>query len=186
LPALACGRQVRQAETLPKELGFVTKIAEKIADVAAVEGGHMAEFKEGMELLKNEYPHKALPKLRRAFENDRRNPYYISFLGLALARAEHKFDEAAQLCREAVELKRKEIQLHMNLVEVYVLAGLREQALYALDHAAKAFGNDGRIKRARSKLQKRRPPVLAFLGRTHLLNRALGKLLHRIQDREKS
>jgi Flp pilus assembly protein TadD len=155
----------------------------KIGEVAVAEGGHVAEFKDGMELLKNEYPHKALPKLRRAFEGDRRNPYYISFLGLALARAEDKFEEAAQFCREAIELKRKEIQLHMNLVEVYVLAGLREQALYALDHAAKAFGNDSRIKRARSKLQKRRTPILPFLGRANFLNRELGKLRDRIVKR---
>ncbi len=44
------------------------------------EPDHMVEFREGVELLKNEYPEKALLKLRRAFESDKRNPYYISFL----------------------------------------------------------------------------------------------------------
>ena len=38
------------------------------------------EFKEGVELLKNKYSEKALVKLQRAFESDKHNPYYISFL----------------------------------------------------------------------------------------------------------
>jgi len=44
----------------------------------------MVEFREGVELLKNEYPKKALVRLRRAFESDRHNPYYISFLDCRL------------------------------------------------------------------------------------------------------
>ena len=47
-----------------------------------VETQHVVEFREAVELLKNEYPEKALIKLRNAHEADHRNPYYISFLGL--------------------------------------------------------------------------------------------------------
>src|SRR5258706_2117393 len=75
----------------------------------------MVEFREGVELLKNEYPEKALVRLRRAFESDKRNPYYISFLGLSMARAEQKWDHASELCEMAVQLKRN---FHLNLVEV--------------------------------------------------------------------
>jgi Flp pilus assembly protein TadD len=141
------------------------------------------EFREGVELLKNEYPEKALVRLRRAFESDKHNPYYISFLGLSMARAEHKWDHAAELCEMAVQLKRTEIQLHMNLVEVYALAGWRDKALHKLDAALRLFGDDGRLKRARSKLENRRAPVLSFFGRTHFLNRELGKLRHRMLKR---
>jgi hypothetical protein len=48
----------------------------------------MVEFREGVELLKNEYPQKALVKLRRAFDSDRHNAYYISFLGLHVTHSE--------------------------------------------------------------------------------------------------
>jgi tetratricopeptide (TPR) repeat protein len=147
------------------------------------EPDHMVEFREGVELLKNEYPEKALVRLRRAFEGDRSNPYYISFLGLSIARAEQEWDQAAELCESAVKLNRKEIKFHLNLVEVYALAGQREEALHSLDYAAKLFGGDGRLKRARSKLQKRSAPVLPFIGRKHFLNRELGKLRHRILKR---
>jgi Flp pilus assembly protein TadD len=150
---------------------------------AAAEPAHMLEFKEGVEFLSNEYPEKALVKLRCAFESDQRNPYYISLLGLALARAEQKWDEASQLCEKAVELKRAEIKFHMNLAEVYALAGQRDHALLTLDYASKSFGNDRRLKRMRSKLVKRRSPILPFLSRKHFLNRLLGQLRHRISQR---
>jgi tetratricopeptide (TPR) repeat protein len=144
---------------------------------------HMLEFREGVELLKNEYPEKALVKLRRAFESDKRNPYYISFLGLTIARAEQNWEQALDLCETAVKLKSTEIKFHLNLIEVYALAGWREKALRKLDNASKLFGNDARLKRFRAKIMQRRAPVLPFLGRGHFLNRELGKLRHRMSKR---
>ena len=139
----------------------------------------MVEFREGVELLKNEYPQKALVRLRRAFESDKHNPYYISFLGLSLARAQRKWEQASELCEIAVQLRPGEIQFHLNLGEVYACAGLREKALDKLDDATKLFGEDARLRQARSKVQNRRAPLLPLIGRGHFLNRELGKLRHR-------
>jgi Flp pilus assembly protein TadD len=155
-------------------LGSATKITKGTAP------DYLIEFSEGVELLKNEYPEKALLKLRRAFESDKHNPYYMSFLGLSMARAEQKWDEASELCETAVQVNRKEIKFHLNLVEVFALAGQREKALDRLHSASRLFGNDARLKRLRCKLQKRSAPLLPFLGRKHFLNRELGKLRHRI------
>ena len=159
-------------------LGLVTE------KTKGTEPDHMVEFREGVELLKNEYPEKALVKLRRAFESDKRNPYYISFLGLSIARAEQNWDDASELCETAVQLKPKEIKFHLNLVEVYALAGLREKALHKLDKASKLFGDDARLKRFRAKMMERRAPVLPFFGRGHFLNRELGKLRHRMLKKQ--
>ena len=136
-----------------------------------------------VKLLKNEYPEKAVLKLRQAFEGDKRNPYYISFLGLAIARAEHDWQQALELCETAVSLKPKEIKFHLNLIEVYASAGWREKALRKLDSAAKLFGDDARLKRFRAKVVERRTPVLPFFERGHFLNRKLGKLRHRMLKR---
>jgi len=155
-------------------LGLATKTTK------GTEPDHMVEFREGVELLKNEYPEKALVKLRRAFESDKRNPFYISFLGLSIARAEQNWEQALDLCETAVHLKPKEIKFHLNLIEVYALAGWRERALRKLDNASKLFGDDARLKRFRAKMMERRAPVLPFFGRGHFLNRELGKLRHRI------
>ena len=141
------------------------------------------EFKEGVRLLKNDYPQKALVKLQSAFESDKHNPYYVSFLGVSIARAQQNWAQATELCDMAVQLNPKEIQFHLNLAEVYALAGLREMSLHKLDYALGLFGDDPRLKRARSKVEKRRAPVLPFLGRDHFLNRELGKLRHRMLKR---
>ena len=91
-------------------LGFA---AEKNTSTAALDP--MDEFRKGVELLKNEYPQKALLRLRRAYESDKHNAFYSSFLGLAIARAQRKWDQASELCEIAVQLKPKEIQFHLNL-----------------------------------------------------------------------
>lgn len=138
------------------------------------------EFREGVEFLKNQYPEKALLKLQRAFEADSHNPYFMSFLGLCVARAQRQWSKASELCEMAVKLNPKEIQFRLNLGEVYVLAGQRGRALTALDRAMKLFDNDARLKQARSKVEIRRAPLLPFLGREHFLNRELGRLRHRL------
>jgi tetratricopeptide (TPR) repeat protein len=140
----------------------------------------LVEFREGVELLRNSYPQKALPRLQNAFESDKHNAYYISFLGLAIARAQRKWDKASELCESAIRLRRTEVQFHLNLAEVYALAGLREKALDKLDGALQSFGNDARLKQARSRVEKRRGLLLPFFGRDHFLNREFGKLRHRI------
>ena len=155
-------------------LGFATETT------ASKSHDSFTEFKEGVKLLKNDYPQKALVKLQGAFESDKHNPYYISFLGVSIARAQRNWAKASELCDMAVQLNPKEIQFHLNLAEVYSLAGLREMSLHKLDYALGLFGDDQRLKRARSKAEKRRAPVLPFFGREHLLNRKLGKLRHRI------
>jgi tetratricopeptide (TPR) repeat protein len=164
-------------------LGLLTKTTKTTKTTKGTEPGHMLDFREGVELLKNDYPEKALVKLRSALEGDHHNPYYISFLGLSIARAEQKWQEASELCERAVQLNRKEIQFHLNLAEAYSLAGQREKAVDRLHSASKLFGNDPRLRRARSKLQRRLSPVLPFLARDHFLNRKLGKLRHRILNR---
>jgi hypothetical protein len=79
-----------------------------------------------------------------------------------------------------VQLRPKELQSHLNLGEAYASAGLREKALDNLDHALELFGEDARLREARSKVESRRVPILPFFGRKHFLNREPGKLRHRI------
>ncbi|HXN99476.1 MAG TPA: tetratricopeptide repeat protein [Candidatus Acidoferrales bacterium] len=150
---------------------------------SAAEHDPVADFKDGVAMLKNGYAQNALAPLRRAFECEKRNPYYLSFLGLAIARGERKWDRAAELCEIAVQLKRQEVQFHLNLAEVYQLAGRRTKSMEALDSALELFANDQRLKRARSRIEKRRAPVLSFLDRNNVLNKQLGKLRHRALKR---
>lgn len=137
------------------------------------------EFKSGLTLLRDNYADKALPHMRRAVDLDRNNPYYMSYLGVVLARSERKWGEAERLCDSAVRMKRNQAQLYLNLAEVYATAGRRDEAIEALQAGLKFARRDVRLTIAMSKLTERRPPVLGFLSRKHPVNRQLGFLRHR-------
>ncbi len=137
------------------------------------------EFKTGLNFLRDNYAQKALPHMRRAVDLDKNNPYYMSYLGVVLARSERKWGEAERLCDSAVRMKRNQAQLYLNLAEVYAAAGRRDDAVETLQAGLKFARRDVRLNIAMNKLTPRRRPILSFLGRKHPLNRQLGILRHR-------
>jgi len=137
------------------------------------------EFKTGLTFLRDNYAQKALPHMRRAVELDKNNPYYMSYLGVVLARSEGKWGEAERLCDSAVRMKRNQAQLYLNLAEVYASAGRRDDAVEALQSGLKYARRDVRLTIAMNKLTRRRDPVFSFLARRHPLNRQFGILRHR-------
>jgi Flp pilus assembly protein TadD len=140
----------------------------------------VTEFKHGVALLRNGRADEAVDYFRRAVEGEKHNPYYLSFFGLSVGRAQKKWTAALECCEAALRLKRNEVQLYLNLAEIYVAAGRREEAVKTLDAASRYCGVDSRLKGARSRLGKRRSAVLPFLQRQNFLNRNLGKLRHRV------
>jgi Flp pilus assembly protein TadD len=138
------------------------------------------EFKQGLQLLRNQCPGNAVPFLRRAVELDRDNPYYLSFLGLAVARALGKLAEAEWLCATAVQLKNDDARLYLNLADVYAEGNRRADACRALRAGLKVTGPNALLFQALGRLQHRRSPVVPFLRRGHFLNRHLGRLRHQV------
>ena len=138
------------------------------------------EFKIGVEMLRDARPHSALEHFRTASEIEKQNPYYMSFFGVELARAERKWTPALTLCEMALRTKHNEPQFYLHLSEVYTLAGRREEALLTLDRALVSLGRNARIQQARQKLGRRRSPTLPFLNRQNILNIRLGILRNRI------
>jgi predicted Zn-dependent protease len=136
------------------------------------------EFRAGLALLRGGDAHKALPHLRSALEQEPSNPFYISYMGVAIAAAEQKWAEAEKLCHSAMRLNRRQAQLYLNLAEVYVAADRRQDAADILARGLHYAPHDVRLKMALDRLALRRPPVLPFLPRTHAINRNLGKLRH--------
>jgi Flp pilus assembly protein TadD len=137
------------------------------------------EFKQGLNFLRDNYAGRALPHMQRAMELDRNNPYYMSYLGVVLARSEQKWGEAEKLCDAAVRMKRNQAQLYLNLAEVYAQAGRKDEAVDALQAGLKYARRDVRLTIAMNRLTRRREPVLSFLTRTHPVNRQLGMIRHR-------
>jgi Flp pilus assembly protein TadD len=143
----------------------------------------LTEFKLGIKLLQKGHAAESYEYFRHAAELEQKNPYYLSFLGVSVARGQRKWAPAAELCEMALSLRRNEVQLYLNLAEVYVSAGRRDDAVEVLDRGLLHFRVDARISRARAKLGKRSSPVLSFLEREHFLNRSLGKLRHQVTGR---
>src|SRR4029434_8887084 len=89
-----------------------------LEEITTLEG-----FKDALQFLKNGYPDKAYQYLSRINAEEPNNAVYISFLGLSLARAQRNWMEASKLCEMALQLKRNEPRLYLNLAEVYISAG---------------------------------------------------------------
>jgi Flp pilus assembly protein TadD len=140
----------------------------------------LTEFKLGVKMLRDARPHTALAHFRKAADLEKNNPYYLSFVGVSLARAERNWKTSLELCESALTMKHNEAQLYLNLAEVYTSAGRREEALMTLDRALASLGPLARIQQARQKLGRRRSPALPFLDRQNFLNKQLGFLRHRI------
>jgi Flp pilus assembly protein TadD len=137
------------------------------------------EFKTGLTLLRDNYAGRALSHIQKAAELEKNNPYYMSYLGVALARTQQRWADAERLCDSAVRMKRNQAQLYLNLAEVYMASGRREDAREALIAGMKYARRDVRLSIAMAKLTPRRSPVFTFLQRKHPLNRHFGLLRHK-------
>jgi predicted Zn-dependent protease len=138
-----------------------------------------AEFRKALGFLRDGYPEKALDHILRASQLEEHNPFYQSYLGVTIARAENKWDEAEKLCDNALRLKRDQPQLYLNLAEVYIAAGRRQDAMETLSMGLKYAQRDARIQHLMHQISSRRRPVIPFLHRRHFLNRGLGLWRHK-------
>ena len=146
------------------------------------EADAVAEFKEGLAFLRNNYAHRAVAHFSRALELDKMNPFYISYLGLAMAAGERNWEAAEDLCTQAVKMRRAQPELYINLAEVYRLAGKRQDAIETLSEGLRYTKRDPRIDDALHRYGFRRPPVFSFLDRNNIINRQLGKLRYRVMQ----
>ena len=58
-------------------------------------------------MLCDEQPNEALIHFRNAVDLEKQNPYYISFVGVSLARAERRWTPALKLCRGSPVVARR-------------------------------------------------------------------------------
>jgi Flp pilus assembly protein TadD len=140
----------------------------------------MIEFKECLRRLRDGDASQALSHARRALGVAPKNPFYLSYTGLLAALAEKRFGDGEMLCQEAIGVKCNHAQLYLNLAEVYYQSGRTSEAIATLEKGMISAGRDFRIRRALEKIGVRRGPVVSFLHRSHPVNRALGRLRHRL------
>lgn len=138
------------------------------------------EFKLGLTRLRDGFPAQALQHIQRAAQLEQQNPFYLSYLGLLLALTRKRWAEAERLCTTALRIKRTHPQLYLNLAEVYLAAGQRQEAIEALVLGLQYTNRHPSLLRTLERISMRRPPILPFLPRANVVNRMLGRLRHRM------
>jgi tetratricopeptide (TPR) repeat protein len=94
----------------------------------------------------------------------------------SLARGHTRELKAAMdMCRRALSADRSNPHIHACLAELYILAGLRRQAVEAIRRGLSYSPDYPVLLRLREELGVRQSPVIAFLPRANPLNVALGR-----------
>lgn len=155
---------------------------ETLEETGAPNGTHESNvlFNRALELVNRNRADQACKLLEMALEICPRHPTYLSLYGLCLAIESDDYDTARKICETAVKLNPREPLSRVNLGRVHRLEGNNAAAYVEFLSAWKL---DRKHPAPASELHRmgiRRPPVFAFLPRSHWLNVRVGRLRARI------
>lgn len=142
-------------------------------------------FKAALQLIKDKMHWDALSSIKAAIERggyegvDDIPPNYLSYLGLAIALAEKRYRDGAELCEKAIKKEFYNPLYYLNLGKVYFAGGYRLKAINAFYNGLKIDGSHNEIMAELKRIGIRRKPLISFLPRTNVLNRYLGYFLHK-------
>jgi tetratricopeptide (TPR) repeat protein len=142
--------------------------------------GAQEHYQVGIELLRRGFPEDAFLRLSQAILADEKSPRVRSAYALSLALTRCEWGRAAELAEQAVEEEFYNPELHVTLGRIYLLSGKRGKAVDALRGALNVDPENRAALGELSRLERRRRPVIAFFGRDHPVNRALGRLRARL------
>jgi predicted Zn-dependent protease len=142
------------------------------------EAGADGEFERAQHALAEGDAVAALGHLEKALKlHD--NPRWYSYLGYCVAKERGQFLRGVELCQSALAQEPENPVHYLNLGNVHLVTGNKNEALRVFREGM-AHGGDAQLLRKLNELGMRKPPVLSFLPRDHLLNRCLGLLLSRV------
>ena len=134
-------------------------------------------FREGVHLLLHEnLAFEAVNVLGRACRCRPNDMRYASYYGLSLALSRTRLKDAEDLCARAVKVEHRRADLYCNLGRVRLARNDKRGAYAAFKRGLSLDRNDARLRHEMIRFERRRTPVIGFLGRRHPLNKYLGKL----------
>jgi len=124
------------------------KAATKLSTVVTSERANIAQkaYAKGMQLYNLEEYVRAIDFFEAAINNDDTEPNYYVKLALALMRSRKSFTRAVEACKKAVELDRYDIDLKLNLAEIYETVGSTSMAIQAYEDVLKWDANNDKAK----------------------------------------
>jgi Flp pilus assembly protein TadD len=140
-----------------------------------------ALYNQAMEYMNRNRYKRAIELLKEALHIAPDNPYYLSYLGLCVGYVGDDFDTAVTLCKRALVLSPGDAAIHVNLGKVYKLKGDLTSAYSTFLSAWRRNKGHPAPAAELSRLGIRRPPVLSFLDRSHILNKYLGVMRSRLE-----
>ena len=116
----------------------------------------------------------------RTVETSAVPPLFFAYLGYGLAHFQGELDAGLDLCRRAVDLDVYQPESYLLLARTLLRSSDRRSALAVIEQGLQIDATFVDLRALRRELGDRRPPMLAFLPRGHLVNRTLGKLRHHV------
>jgi len=100
----------------------------------------------------------------------------LSYYGINIALANRPSQEAFDACTRAIRIEPRDPDLYLNLGRLLAMSGRKTKALAMLERGLKLAPQHKALKLEIAKYDRRLPPVLPFLDRSHRLNQLLGRL----------
>ena len=136
------------------------------------------EFEMACESLAARQTLSALTHLEKALDlHD--NPSWYSYLGYCIAKQRGQKTKGIDLCLRSVELEREKPVHYLNLGNLHLISGNKEEALRVFREGMMRGGHE-EIQRILDEIGMRKPPVIKFLPRNNPLNRYLGILFNKM------
>lgn len=137
-------------------------------------------FRRGKEAFAADEFAAAYEQFRAAYELQPNDPRFRSYYGLCLGLVERRFKKALEICQSAVQEQYYDAELLHNLGRLHLAFGFKAEGVAYLRQGIRLDASRTDILEALRNFGIRRPPVLPFLPRRHLLNRWLGKVRYRL------
>ena len=138
-------------------------------------------YRQGLAALVLKRPDEALWSFRSALKLYRSAgalPSWrcLSYFGLSLALTNGSgMTEAVRACESALKNDKYDEQLYLNLGRVYLLSGRRATAIQMFERGLQEEPKHPELREALREADRRAPPVLSLLSRSHPLNVYLGR-----------
>jgi tetratricopeptide (TPR) repeat protein len=139
-------------------------------------------FKKGLSALVEQRPQDASEQFRKAIDLQKQHGArrldmrYLSYYGLSLARAGLSKRIAVQACRTAAKKNGDDPVLHLNLGRVYLICGNLPHAFRSFEKGLALAPDNRPLRKELTRIERRRPPVISFLSRSHPVNHWLGRV----------
>jgi tetratricopeptide (TPR) repeat protein len=109
-------------------------------------------------------------------------PGIKSKLAFCLAKERRRYQQAMELCREALQAEPGNPDHYYQLSRIYLVAGKKRQAIKSLRKGLK-FKRHQPIIDELNRLGARKEPIFSALPREHVLNRSVGILFTKLGSR---